>query len=64
MCVESIAESGIAPPDTSSFIQKMNTGQTSVITIDDDDDEPPSSSWNQANSMKIEALISKRHDQH
>ncbi|KAG2201962.1 hypothetical protein INT47_000501 [Mucor saturninus] len=61
---QSIAESGIAPPDASSFIQKMNVGQTSVITIDDDDDEPPSSSWNQANSMKIEALISKRHDQH
>lgn len=63
--VESIAESGITPPDASNFIQKMNASKNSVITIEDDDEEydeqPPS--WNQPNSMKIEALISKRTDQ-
>jgi hypothetical protein len=43
----------------------MNASKNSVITIEDDDEEyneqPPS--WNQPNSMKIEALISKRTDQ-
>lgn len=61
--VESITESGIvAPPDTSGFIQKMNASK-SVITIDDDDEGQPPPVWNQPNSMKIEALISKRPDQ-
>ncbi|KAI8083744.1 hypothetical protein BDF21DRAFT_250344 [Thamnidium elegans] len=61
----------IMPPESSTssssspapnFIQKVPI-TNSVITIDDDeeDEEPEQpSAWKQSNSMKIEALISKK----
>ncbi|KAI9251122.1 hypothetical protein EDC94DRAFT_622305 [Helicostylum pulchrum] len=63
----------IMPPESSTsssssasnFIQKVPIITNSVITIDDDEDEDEEpeqqpSAWKQSNSMKIEALISKK----